>query len=64
MKNMNKVDLTKLKSKVKGRPLYFCKCGLSKRLPYCDGRHGCDGPANENKNGGGESGSAAQSGSE
>ncbi len=64
MKNMNKVDLTKLKSKVKGRPLYFCKCGLSKRLPYCDGRHGCDEPANENKNGGGESGTAAQSGSE
>ena len=51
MKELNKTDFNKLKSKVKGRPLYFCKCGLSKRLPYCDGRHGCNEPANENKNG-------------
>ena len=48
MKNMNKVDLTKLKSKVKERPLYYCKCGLSKRYPYCDGRHGCDEHASVN----------------
>ncbi len=48
MKNIDKVDLAKLKSKVKGRPLYFCKCGLSKRLPYCDGRHGCDESVDKN----------------
>jgi CDGSH-type Zn-finger protein len=55
MKNIDKVDLTKLKSKVKKRPLYFCKCGLSKRLPYCDGRHGCEpaaGNEKDNNNGG------------
>ena len=48
MKNMNKVDLTKLKSKVKERPIYYCKCGLSKRYSYCDGRHGCDEQASVN----------------
>ncbi len=48
MKELNKTDFNKLKSKVKGRPLYFCKCGLSKKLPYCDGRHGCDEPVNSN----------------
>ena len=54
MKNMNKVDLTKLKSKVKERPLYYCKCGLSKRYPYCDGRHGCyeQASVNTESNGG------------
>jgi len=62
MKELNKTDFNKLKSKVNGRPLYFCKCGLSKRFPYCDGRHGCDEPANEGKNGGRESGGGIQSG--
>ena len=51
MKKVDKVDLNKLKSKVKERPLYYCKCGLSSRLPYCDGNHGCDKqPVKENKN--------------
>jgi CDGSH-type Zn-finger protein len=48
MKELNKTDLNKIKSKVKGRPLYYCKCGLSKRYPYCDGRHGCDEPVKGN----------------
>ena len=50
MKKVDKVDLNKLKSKVKERPLYYCKCGLSSRLPYCDWKHGCDKPVKESKN--------------
>jgi CDGSH-type Zn-finger protein len=49
MKKLNKADLNKIKSKVKERPLYLCKCGLSKKLPYCDGRHGCAEPQKKNK---------------
>jgi CDGSH-type Zn-finger protein len=50
MKKVDKVDLNKLKSKIKERPLYYCKCGLSSRLPYCDWKHGCDKPVKEINN--------------
>ncbi|MHB8232991.1 MAG: CDGSH iron-sulfur domain-containing protein [bacterium] len=49
MKELNKIDIAKLKSKIKERPLFYCKCGLSKRLPYCDGRHGCEPAAGKER---------------
>lgn len=38
-----------LKHKIIKSPFTLCRCGLSKRIPYCDCTHGC-GEVNEDIN--------------